>query len=166
MSPVSDCRGIRRQLSDHFGHWSTTIQYSEFGYWTGCILGRLCSVTVVLFLPSGFRCDHRSNTNSVFVANYGVGGRIELRPRVAQTLFRSLNVATNSMTNVAYLAPGAHPVALTETPNGSESLCGESGQQYGGRTFRLPIFQPFPRSQSEILRCGRLRAPITSAYMF
>ncbi|MGA7753975.1 MAG: hypothetical protein WCB05_14165 [Candidatus Sulfotelmatobacter sp.] len=57
-----------------------------------------------------------AQTNSVYVANYGSegGSNCSLSSTDSVSL---LNVTTNSMPNIAYLTPGAHPVALTETPN-------------------------------------------------
>ncbi len=57
-----------------------------------------------------------SQTNSVFVANYGV----ENDPKCNFTSTDSvalLNTFDNSITNVAYLPAGAHPVAMIETPD-------------------------------------------------
>jgi YVTN family beta-propeller protein len=93
----------------------TTIQYSN------SVTGLAASSGGSAALPSfcSYLPDFVATTQStaVFVANYGVEGGSNCSLASTDSV-SSLSVATSSMTNVAYLTPGAHPVALTETPNG------------------------------------------------
>lgn len=58
-----------------------------------------------------------TQTTTVFVANYGEENGPHCNYSSTDSV-ASLSVATNSLSNIAYLTPGAHPVALAETPDG------------------------------------------------
>lgn len=58
-----------------------------------------------------------TQTTTVFVANYGEENGPNCNYSSTDSV-ASLSVATNSISNIAYLTPGAHPVALAETPDG------------------------------------------------
>ncbi|HKT86793.1 MAG TPA: hypothetical protein VJQ59_00050 [Candidatus Sulfotelmatobacter sp.] len=57
-----------------------------------------------------------TQTTTVFVANYGEENGPSCNYSSTDSV-ASLSVATNSISNIAYLTPGAHPVALAETPD-------------------------------------------------
>ena len=65
-----------------------------------------------------------TQTSAAFVANYGVENDPNCAPNPnlpngnsTDSVFL-LSPVFNTITNIAYLAPGSHPVALVETPNG------------------------------------------------
>ena len=93
----------------------TTIQYSN------SVTGLAASSGGSVALPSfcSYLPDFVATTQNtaVFVANYGAEAGSTAVSASTDSV-SSLNVATSSMTNVAYLTPGAHPVGLTETPDG------------------------------------------------
>ena len=60
-----------------------------------------------------------TQTNAIFVANFGVENDAGCAPNPISTdSVAALNTPTNSIANITYLPAGAHPVALTETPDG------------------------------------------------
>ena len=60
-----------------------------------------------------------TQTNAAYVANYGA--EVDPNCNLASTdSVMVLNSATNTITNVAYLPAAAHPVAMVETPSGSD----------------------------------------------
>ena len=59
-----------------------------------------------------------TQTSAVFVANYGVDNDPACLPNLSSTdSVAVVTLASNAITNFAYLPAGAHPVALAETPN-------------------------------------------------
>lgn len=57
-----------------------------------------------------------AQNNAVFVANYGVENATNCN-RLSTDSVASLSPATNAITNIQYLPGGAHPIAMTETPD-------------------------------------------------
>jgi hypothetical protein len=56
--------------------------------------------------------------SAVFVANYGVENDANCAPYPVSTdSIASLNTSLNTISNIAYLPAGSHPIALAETPN-------------------------------------------------
>jgi DNA-binding beta-propeller fold protein YncE len=59
-----------------------------------------------------------TQSNSAFVANYGVDNDPACLPNLSSTdSVAALSITTGAISNIAYLPAGAHPVALAETPN-------------------------------------------------
>ncbi len=59
-----------------------------------------------------------TQSNSVYVANYGVDNDPGCLPNLSSTDSVAVLIpSSGAMTNVAYLPAGSHPVALAETPN-------------------------------------------------
>ncbi len=59
-----------------------------------------------------------TQSTSVYVANYGVDSDPACSPNLSSTdSVAVLGVSSGTITNIAYLPPGSHPVALAETPN-------------------------------------------------
>ena len=58
-----------------------------------------------------------SQTNAMYVANYGVENGADCNLSSTDSV-ASLNLSQNTVGTIAYLPPGSHPVAMAETPNG------------------------------------------------
>lgn len=93
----------------------TIVQYQD------SVTGLAASSGGAAALPSfcSYLPDFVATTQNtaVYVANYGTEGGSNCNQSSTDSV-ASLSVANSSITNIAYLPPGAHPVALTETPNG------------------------------------------------
>jgi len=57
-----------------------------------------------------------TQTNAVYVANYGAEGDPNCNLSSTDSIV-TLSPASNSISNLVYLPPGAHPVAMVETPD-------------------------------------------------
>jgi YVTN family beta-propeller protein len=87
--------------------------------------------TVTTFtLPNATGCSYlpdfvaTAQNTSVFVANYGVDGD----PNCNSTdSIAVLSPSLNTITNIAYLAAGSHPVALAPTPDGTKLYVANQG---------------------------------------
>ena len=94
----------------------TTIQYVDS--FTGLGPGSGGDAVVPLPLFCRYLPDFVTTTQAttVFVANYGEENGPNCNYSSTDSV-ASLAVSTNSISNIAYLTPGAHPVALAETPD-------------------------------------------------
>lgn len=92
----------------------TTVQYLNSV--TG--LAASSGGTVTLPTTCSYLPDYVATTQltAAFVANYGVEGGLNCNLSSTDSV-ASLSAASNSIANITYLPPGAHPVALAETPN-------------------------------------------------
>ncbi|MFZ0733603.1 MAG: hypothetical protein WAM79_14865 [Candidatus Sulfotelmatobacter sp.] len=94
----------------------TTIQYVDSVTGLGPGSGGEAVVPVPLFCR--YLPDFVTTTQptTVFVANYGEENGPNCNYSSTDSV-ASLSIVTNSISNIAYLTPGAHPVALAETPD-------------------------------------------------
>lgn len=83
---------------------------------TGSVIGLATVPTFCPYLP-----DYVATTQNtaVYVANYGTAGDPNCNFASTDSVM-ALNSGTNTISNTAYLPAGAHPVALVETPSGSD----------------------------------------------
>jgi len=95
----------------------TTLQYVDSITGLGPGTGGEAVIPVPLFCRYLPDFVTTTQTSTVFVANYGEENGPKCNYSSTDSV-ASLSVATNSISNIAYLTPGAHPVALAETPDG------------------------------------------------
>ena len=93
----------------------TTIQYSDSTLGLAQSSGGTAMVPLICSYQPDFVAT--AQNNAVFVANYGVEGGANCNVPNTDSV-ALLNPASNSVTNIGYLPPGAHPVAMAETPDG------------------------------------------------
>ncbi|MGA2855663.1 MAG: YncE family protein [Candidatus Sulfotelmatobacter sp.] len=92
----------------------TTITYQDSTTGLAASSGGIATVPVTCsYLP-----DYVATTQNtaVYVANYGVEGGPNCNLASTDSV-GMLNPSVNSITNIGYLPPGSHPVAMAETPN-------------------------------------------------
>ena len=96
----------------------TTIQYTNPNFSDlSATSGGTATIPVPLFcsyLPDFLAT---SQTNAMYVANYGVENGADCNLSSTDSV-ASLNLSQNTVGTIAYLPPGSHPVAMAETPNG------------------------------------------------
>jgi hypothetical protein len=96
----------------------TTIQYTNPNFSDLLATsGGTATIPVPLFcsyLPDFLAT---SQTNAMYVANYGVENGADCNLSSTDSV-ASLNLSQNTVGTIAYLPPGSHPVAMAETPNG------------------------------------------------
>ena len=71
-----------------------------------------------------------SQTNAVYVANYGAEGDPNCNFSSTDSVV-ALNPGLNTISNLVYLPPGAHPVAMVETPDGQNLYVLNQGPNFG-----------------------------------
>jgi len=92
----------------------TTIQYVNPAAGLAATSGG--TATVPAYCPYLPDFVATSQNNAVYVANYGSESGLNCGLASTDSVAQ-LNTLTNTMANIVYLASGAHPVAMVETPN-------------------------------------------------
>ncbi|HUA15724.1 MAG TPA: hypothetical protein VMG31_10515 [Verrucomicrobiae bacterium] len=92
----------------------TTVQYVDSVTGLGASSGGNATVPISCSYLPDFVAT--SQSTAVFVANYGTENPPSCNLPNTDSV-ASVSVSSNAITNIAYLAPGSHPVAMIETPD-------------------------------------------------
>jgi DNA-binding beta-propeller fold protein YncE len=92
----------------------TTIQYVDSTTGLAASSGGIATVPVSCSYLPDFVAT--TQTNAVFVANYGVENGLNCNFSSTDSV-AALNPSQGTIGNIAYLPAGSHPVAMVETPN-------------------------------------------------
>ena len=99
---------------------ATNIQYQDPNTGLGAPIATSTGLYGAASLPVS--CSYLPNyvttaqNTAVFVANYGVENATNCNLPSTDSV-ASLSTTTNAITNIQYLAPGSHPIAMVETPD-------------------------------------------------